>query len=69
MTFKVILFRKKKTEVLLKFALFFIFVYLLPSLIIERTHTTSSVFAKGAIERILRAKKYGFTTSTAFSGN
>ena len=67
MTLDVILFRKKIKSVIY-FASFFVFVYLLPSLIKERPHTTLSVSEEGAIKHIFGVTKYGFTSSKAFCG-
>ena len=47
---------KKKSKLLLNFALFSFFVYLLPSLIKERLHTTLSVFEEGTIVHIFEGQ-------------
>ena len=49
------IFFSKKIKVLLNFAFFFIFIYLLPSFIDESLHNTLSVLAESAIEHILMA--------------
>ena len=46
--------------------MFLIFVYLLPSFIIDRSHNILSLNAKSAIEHILMSE-YGFTASKVFS--
>ena len=55
-------FFRQKNKALPNFASFFVFVYLLLSLINDKSHTTICVFDEGAIKRILRAKiwLYGF---------
>ena len=54
------IFFRKKIKVLLNFAFFFIFVYLLFSIIYERSHNTVSVLAKSVMEHILMEWLYGF---------
>ena len=59
---EIIFFEQK--QILHKLGLF-IFVYLLTSIITERSHFTLSVAAKADVKHILRGK-YGFTASKAF---
>ena len=54
MTLEIIIFSKKK-QVLFSVA-FFLFVYLLPILINERSHNTLLVITEGAIKHNLRSK-------------
>ena len=65
MTLEVILFRKN-SKVLLTFAPFFYFVYLLPSLINERPHTTLSMSGGGAIEQILSTNIWLYVFENVF---
>ena len=60
MSSEIIFFRKKNKYYLIAF--FFLFAFLVPSFINERSYNTLSVFEKGAVEHILRAKGwlYGF---------
>ena len=56
----------ENTKILHNFPFLNLFVYLLPILINERSHSTLFAFEKRSTEHILRSK-YGFTASTALS--
>ena len=62
-----IFFFSKKKKLLLNFASFLCFIYLLPGFNIERSGNALLMFEEGAIEHILRPK-YDLKPSKAFSG-